>query len=162
QKQAREQEHPSTLEAWLDALLPPKKKASAHLAALFGLSGPCTGRVDVSVAEAAEALGMTRANLYLALQRAKEHWRAPAAWAELSAIQDDPAARELALERAKVRAAALLRVVGLLEREEEAGLRWERLPSGQPWLLAFEGALEVVTSLGAIADELAARDVLAA
>lgn len=195
QKQAREQEHPSTLEAWLDALLPPKKKASAHLAALFGLSGPCTGRVDVSVAEAAEALGMTRANLYLALQRAKEHWRAQAAWAELSraahavvdraggvlsvtraalglleripsaelsAIQDDPAARELALERAKVRAAALLRVVGLLEREEEAGLRWERLPSGQPWLLAFEGALEVVTSLGAIADELAARDVLAA
>jgi hypothetical protein len=69
---------------------------------------------------------------------------------------DGSSSRELATAEA----AALLRIVALVEREEENGLAWERL-GGTPWLFASASLVPAIEALGAVADELSARPILA-
>ncbi|HXK18942.1 MAG TPA: protein kinase, partial [Polyangiaceae bacterium] len=179
-------QRPTTLEGWVDALLPllPKKKArsAANLRVLFGLAEPFLARVDVPVVDVAKALGMTRANLYVQLGREREQWLQHGGLPELQhmvhALLAD-AGGALPVERAAealrelipsdgsspkqmtlASAAALLRIVAQVEREAESGVVWERLDD-RPWLLSSGALTPAVQRLGAAADELAARAVLA-
>ncbi|HEX9619008.1 MAG TPA: protein kinase [Polyangiaceae bacterium] len=61
-----------------------------------------------------------------------------------------------------VAAAALLRIVGLVEKDREDGLAWERLETGKPWLLGSPELAGPVLALGEAADELARRETVAA
>jgi serine/threonine protein kinase len=176
-------QRPTTLEGWIDALLPNKKTRSAkNLRVLFGLAEPFLARIDVPIVEVAKALDMTRANLYVQLGRERDTWlqhgglpelqhmvhalladaggalpveRAAEALRELIP-SDGSSSKELTLTLA----AALLRIVAQVERETEGGAVWERL-EGKPWLLAQSALTPAVQRLGAAADELAARAVLA-
>lgn len=176
-------QRPTTLEGWVDALLPTKKaRSSKNLRVLFGLAEPFAGQIDVPVVEVAKALGMTRANLYLQLGREREQWLQHGGLPELQhmvhalltdaggALPAERAAealRELiptdgtsSKEQALAVAAALLRIVAQVERETEGGVVWERL-DGKPWLFAQSALTAIVQKLGHAADELAARPVLA-
>lgn len=192
QKEENQRAHPQTLDGWLKALLPRNKTRNQHLAALFGLTGPYAGRTDVSASELAKALAMTAPNLYIALSKAKAEWESHPGIDELQknvreltlraggALEIDSGAHKLcdtyparpeldellpdvpAERRATVAAAALLRVVGAVEKDQEDGLRWERLPSGKPWLLLSAELTTTLEELGKAADELAQRQPLAA
>ncbi|HEX5099790.1 MAG TPA: protein kinase [Polyangiaceae bacterium] len=174
---------PTTVEGWIEALLPAKKaKRAQNLRVLFGLEAPFLGRVGVPVIEVARALEMTRANLYLQLGKEREVWAAHEALPELCQLAHsivDEAGGAVPVERAAglfteripsdgssprellvTMAAALLRIVAQVEREEEAGLAWERL-RGTPWLFAHASLLPTLEALGQLADELSARAVLA-
>lgn len=180
---SNERLRPTTLEGWVDALLPPKKTRSAkNLRALFGLAEPFAGQIDVPVAKVAAALEMTRANLYLQLGREREQWLGHGALPELQRLvhtlldeaggalparRAAEALRELlpsdgssSSELALAAAAALLRIVAQVERNSEGGVAWERL-EGKPWLLADGSLTPLLERLGQAADELAARAVLA-
>jgi serine/threonine protein kinase len=174
---------PTTLGAWLEALLPARKKRVQHARALFGLEGPLPGRLGTSARELAEALGITPAAVYIALGKAKDDWARhaalPALAAEVRAIVDQaggaipvarageelfarvPDAAELDPADARLRAVALVRIVAEVEKDEEAGLRLMRLDGDAPWLVRSEDIGHVVRALGKVADELAARDILA-
>lgn len=184
--------HPQSLDGWLKALLPQRKKRDQHLAALFGLSGPFAGRTDVNAAELAKALSMTAPNLYIALNKAKAEWQVHPGIDELQknvreltlraggALEIEAWAHKLAdtypakpelcellsavssERRITVAAAALLRIVGIVEKDVEDGLRWERLSSGKPWLLLNAELTPTLEGLGRAADELAQRQPLAA
>ncbi len=177
-------QRPTTLEGWVDALLPLKKAKSAHnLRALFGLAEPFLARIDVPIAEVAAALGMTRANLYIQLGKERDHWLQHGALPELrrlvhslvdeagGALPVDRAAEQLreripsdgssSKELALAQAATLLRIVAQVERDEDAGIVWERLDR-VPWLCASSALVATLQGLGNLADELAARPVLAA
>jgi len=174
---------PTTLEGWIDALLPLKKaKSGENLRVLFGLAEPFLGQVGVPVAEVARVLEMTRANLYLQLGREREQWSQHGALPELRrmahAIVEEAGgavpverAAEVLCERipgdgsstkelARAKAAALLRIVAQVEREDESGLAWERL-NQVPWLFMSAALAPTIEALGAVADELSSRPVLA-
>ena len=172
--------HPTTLGAWIDALLPAGKKRQQHPRALFGLEGPRAGRVDTSPRELAAALDLTTAAIYIALGKARDEWTKHPALPALvdlvhaaveqagGALPLDRAAAELLAQLppaddadAAVRAAALVRVVAEVEREDVAGLRFVRLDGGAPWILRSDDIEQALRRLGAAADELAARPVLA-
>ena len=176
-------QRPTTLEGWIDALLPTKKaRSSKNLRVLFGLGEPFVAQIDVPVVEVAKALGMSRANLYLQLGREREQWLQHGGLPELQHMVHAllaAAGGALPVERAAeslrelipsdgssskgltlASAAALLRIVAQVERETEGGVVWERL-EGKPWLLAQSTLTPAVQRLGAAADELAARGVLA-
>lgn len=181
---SNERRRPTTLEGWVDALLPDTKKSKStkNLRALFGLADPFLGRIDVPVAEVAKSLGMTPANLYVQLGKEREKWVAHGAFSELvrlaHGVVDDAGgalpvhkAAESLLERlpgdgtssrslAVACAAALLRIVAHVERDEPDGLQWERL-DGTAWLFGSATLSPSVQELGRVADELAARSVLA-
>ncbi len=180
---ANERERPSTLEGWLEALLPKRKKRTRYVEALYGLADPFTGRLDVPVAEVAEHFGKTRANVYLAVGDLRELWSTHGAVGELRQMARhgvEEAGGALPLGRAadavvarvphdrtapealrRARAAALLRIVAEVERAEPDGLRFVRLHDAEPWLAQSEAHLETVRALGKAADDLASRPVLA-
>ncbi|MBK9034615.1 MAG: hypothetical protein IPL61_25670 [Myxococcales bacterium] len=171
---------PTTLGAWCDALLPAGKKRSQHPRELFGLEGPLLGRVGASPRELAERLELTAAAIYIALGKARDEWRkhpaiaslvaavhaaveraggaAPLARTGVELLTDLPHAGE---PDAEVRATALVRVVAELEKDDPAGLRFVRLDGDAPWIVLRDDVEDVVRRLGAIADDLAGRDVLA-
>lgn len=176
-------QRPTTLEGWIDALLPAKKgKSAKNLRVLFGLAEPLLGKIDVPVAEVARVLQMTPANLYIQLGRERESWAAHGALSELQrmvhAVLDDaggaiPAGRaaEALCERIPsdgtspkdvtlAMAACLMRIAAQVEREAGGELAWERLGSTS-WLFASPALVDVVQKLGKAADELASRPVLA-
>lgn len=179
---AGERAHPTTLEGWIEALLPHRKKRFAYPRALYGLDDPFTGRAGVTAAEVAAAAKVTRANVYLALGAAREDWQkhpalpelramvrsiieptgalplARAADALLAVLPHDRAAPEPLL---RARAAALARIAADVERDEAAGLRFVRLHDEIAWLTAGEAHAQAIATLGAAADALAARPVLA-
>ncbi len=172
--QARNQ--PTTIEAWIDALLPADKKRHQHARALFGLENKTYG----SVRDLATALDVTTAAIYIAIGKSRT------AWAEHPAIGGLVAEVRGVLDRAggamplaaagtelltriahgddsaaTDRACALVRVVAELDKDEPDGIRFVRLEDGAPWLLRrqeLEGPLE---QLGKTADELASREILA-
>ena len=131
---ANERERPSTLEGWIDALLPAKKKALAHARELYGLAPPFAGRLGVTVREVADKGGITTAAVYLSLSRAREAWAKHGALPELRRqahlLLDQaggatplsqgaralmglmPYSRSLPEAEVVVAAAALLRIVG--------------------------------------------------
>jgi serine/threonine protein kinase len=184
-RRADERDRPSTIEGWLAALLPGRAKGERCVRALYGLDldGPFAGRIDATPRQVAETLGVTRAYVYLTLDRCRERWAKHRALGELTdlgaqilataggAMPLGRAADELAgripHDRAveppviRARAAALLRIVAEVEREDQAGLRYVRLRDDAPWLLASEAHADVVRALGDAADELAQRPVLA-
>jgi hypothetical protein len=170
---------PTTLGAWCDALLPAKKRYQ-HARELFGLDGPRVGVVGTSPRELADLLQLTPAAIYLALGKARDEWAKHPAIATLAATVHAvveraggavPLARagiELLSELphagepdAEVRAAALVRLVADLEKDDPAGLRFVRLDGDAPWIVLRDDLEDVVRRLGTTADELAGRDVLA-
>ena len=180
---ANERAHPSTLEGWLKALVSRPKKRATYIRALFGLDEPFAGRTDVGVAEVATHHGVSRPNVYIALAGCREAWQKHAAMAELVELVRaiaEQAGGGLPLSRAGeellarmphdrtagdalnvARAAALVRVVCEVEREAPAGLRLLRLRDDAPWMVASEAHGAAIAGLGAAADELAARSVVA-
>jgi hypothetical protein len=184
-RRADERDRPSTIEGWLAALLPGRAKGERCLRTLFGLDpdGPYAGRIDVTPREAAEVLGVTRAYVYVTLDRCRERWARHRAMGELTdlaaqilakaggamplARAADELASRIPHDRAaepavtRTRAAALLRIVAEVEREDQAGMRYVRLRDQVPWLMASDAHAEVVGPLGDAADELARRPVLA-
>lgn len=170
---------PTTLGAWCDALLPTKKRHQ-HARELFGLDGPRAGQIGTSPRELAELLGLTPAAIYLALGKARDEWAKHPAIATLialihavveragGAIPLARAGQELLAELphagepdAPVRAAALVRLVAELDKDDPAGVRFVRLDGDAPWLVQRDDLEDVVRRLGAAADELAGREVLA-
>lgn len=190
QAEGEQRAHPTSVDAWLRALLPKQKKRAENLKAIFGLSGPLAGRTDVLVAHAAKALGLTAPALYIALGKSKSEWikhpefgelskavhsvvdraggAVPVERAALGLLEHYPASPQLSEicadveeERQSIVAAgAVLRIVGIVEKDDEAGVRWERLDE-TPWLLSSADLIEPVLTLGSAADELAAREIVA-
>jgi len=186
QREARamgDREHPPTLEAWVEALLPSAKKRTAHLRSLYGLTAPFLGRVGLTVREIAEHHHLTTAAIYVALGRARETWAKHGALGDLrellhSVLED--AGGAMPLERAAealrsrlphdksapepallAASAALFRIVAEVERDQPAGLRIARLGAPGLWTLLREDDVKVLARLGEVADELAGRAVLA-
>ncbi len=171
---------PTTLATWIDALLPAGKKRFQHARELFGLEGPHAGRVGVSPRELAESLQLTTAAVYIALGKARDDWSKHAALpvlvAQVHALVEQ-AGGALPLARAgtellaaiphagepdaDVRAAALVRLIAEIEKEDPGGLRFVRLDGEVPWILRSDDIEQAVRRLGATADELAGREVLA-
>ena len=181
---ANESDRPTTLEGLIDALLPQKKKGMKHPRELFGVDAPFRGRLDVTVRELAKTASLTTAAVYLALGKARLEWSAHAAFPDLrqqvhalvdgagGAIPLVQAARGLlallpfdrtihvdGAEPAEpvAMAAALVRIVAEVEKDDDGGLRAVRLHERELWLCASDGCVRGVRALGHAADELAVR-----
>lgn len=175
-------EHPSTSQAWIDALLrAPERRDSTyvHVRRWLGLDDPFVGRRDPTVREVAEAGKVTTAAVYLAFVRAREHAQAHPSLADLLQLADevlaelhaapiDRAAEALAdrLGDASADPAALTRSAALLRWSAELSesLVVERLHDDVQalWASNDRATLELLRRLGDAADSLADRDVLAA
>ena len=178
---ANERARPSTIEGWIDALLP-KRAHMKHPRLLFGLEGPRVDVLGLTVRELAGLEELTSAAIYIALNRAR------AAWAKHPAIEElrqdvhtllDAASGAAPLRDAArfllariphdrlapattldARAAALVRVIAELDKEEDDGIRYLRI-ADQPWICASDAHAAAARELGRAADALAARDVVA-
>ncbi|WP_163782744.1 BREX system serine/threonine kinase PglW [Myxococcus vastator] len=177
-KEGASAEAPSTVEAWLEALLPKKPKSREvfpkHVRMLFGLEAPEQRVPDVRTL--AVRLGITPQGVYLSLSKARERWAAHPALAELhervgAALEQlggaAPVARVAevlptflphdagASEGSTRRAQALVRLVA----ESGRGLVPGRLHE-EPWIGMSPGHLDAARALGNKADALAAREPL--
>ena len=179
--QANERGLPQSIEALLEELLPKKKKRARYVEALFGLAEPFAGRLDVIGAEVARHFGTSPANVYNAVSALREAWEAHGALGELedrASVVLDAAGGALPLSRAadalraklphdeaspvaQARAAALLRVVAEVQKQDVDGVRAVRLGRGAPWFLAHGDHAQHLRRLGKAADALADREVLA-
>ncbi len=183
-RKADERDHPTTLEGWIDALLPAKKKAFHHARLLYGLEEPFLGQLDVSAKKVATHLAITTAAVYVALGRYRAMWKQHPAIVELrarcrealeisgGALRLERLAGELlatptlAHDRGahpdilRARAGALVRIVCEVERDDEAGLSVARVHD-VPWVFTSSEDVDRVRCLGDAADALAAKVVLA-
>lgn len=168
---------PSTVEAWLEALLPRPKAREVfprHVRMLFGLEAPEQPVPDVRALAA--QLGITPQGVYLSLGKARERWTAHPAQAELHARVGAalellggvaPVARVAEVlptflphdagtnEGAARRAQALVRLVA----ESGRGLVPGRLHDA-PWIGMSPGHLDAARALGSKAEVLAVREPL--
>lgn len=174
-------EHPSSAQAWIDALLrAPDRKDSTfvHVRRWLCLDD-FAGRPDASVREVAIAGKVTTAAVYLAMNRAREHAHGHPALADFielveASLDDLPG---IPLERAAEALAARLgepaddparitRGAALLRWSAELteSLAVERLRDELPalWVTRDRTSFELLRRLGDAADTLAERDVLAA
>ncbi|MCE9575765.1 MAG: protein kinase [Deltaproteobacteria bacterium] len=180
---ASERDQPTTLEAWVDVLFAGKSKQSQHVRALMGLDGPFAGRLDVTPRMVADHLGYTLPPIYVALTKARQAWAAhPALPALIDRIRGhvrdqggaaplDAAAEWLLAELPhdasidatvrQVQAAAVLRAIAEVDKEDDDGIRFARLANDRPWLLTSADLTGELRDLGRLADRLADRDVLA-
>lgn len=189
---AEERDHPVTLEGWCTALLPAKKRGKRPamppvVRVLLGFDVPGEGKsrlgVGASANDAAEAYGVTTANVYLGLGRAREAWSAHPAIGELvamaralvetsgGAIPLVEAAEQLPLRLAydrnrataevRVDAAALLRVAAEVDRDAEASQIVQVRIGGELWLTASSAHVGALRGLASVADDLALRTPLA-
>ncbi len=176
-EKADERDRPTTLEGWVAALFPGKKKREQHVRALFGLNGPLAGRIDLAPREVADALGITAPNIYIAIGRAKEGWAkhpalgllrervagfladrggaAPLADVADWLVADTPHDPGATTEALRVPAAALLRALSEVDKDDGAGLRYVRLADDRPWLLSSAELASDLRELGKVADRLA-------
>jgi serine/threonine protein kinase len=190
---AEERDHPVTLEGWCAALLAAKKRPKrpampAAVRILFGLDPPADGKqrlsVGASASDAAEAYGVTAANVYICLGRAREAWQShPAIWelvAMARALVDAgggalplkeaaeqlplrvPYDRNRAAADVHADAAALLRVAADVDREAEAPQLVQARIGGELWLATTSAHVGTLRQLASVADELALRTPLAA
>lgn len=168
---AEARDQPSSLDTWIEALLPSNKKYK-HVRSLFGLDGK-----DYSgVRELATATNLTTAAIYIAVGKAKTDWLEHVAIHELVAEVHgaldraggvgslDTIAQELLVRIAHTsdglrHARALVRVVVECDKDDPLGIRLVRI-AGNPWLVRRADLEPIVARLGEIADELAARDIL--
>ncbi len=175
--------HPSTLEGWLDALVPAGEQRHRFARLLYGLDAPFEGRHDTTVREVAQHCEKTTAAIYIALGKARDEWAKHPALDELrrrcrecvdacgGAVPVTRAAdvlrTALAHERgadeatSRARAAALFRIVCEVDKESEHAMRCIRLHDRDPWLFASDEHARVTRLLGAAADDLAGRTVIA-
>jgi hypothetical protein len=185
-RRAEERARPASLEGWLDALLPAKRKALRLVRILFGLAAPSADRgplpASASATEVHEAEGSTTQAVYLALSKARKDWAAHPAIEELVGLvravieqgggamplEDVAAAILLALphdrvrESAPVEAAALVRLVAELERERDpARVVVSRLGGRGMWAGLATSLVVAARALGEAADVLALRTPLA-
>lgn len=180
QRPAVEATHPTSVAGWVEALLPKQKTKRRNLEVLFGLAEPMLGEFEIPIAEAAEALGMTRGGLSVAVTTTVPDWANHPAISELQLLLHsfiDPATpamrvRELAqaiLGRFNepdasslklAQAATLARIVTAVEREQPDGLHWVRV-NDCPWVVISAECAPVLRELGHTADELAKREILA-
>ena len=181
-RSADERSRPTTLDGWIAALFPARRKTSQHVRALYGIDGPLAGRADFGPRELAAALGMTPPAIYIALAKAKEAWAAhPALPGLLMRLRDLVAtaggaapvvrvAAELLAElphdlhpdrpAPELLASALIRAAAEVDKDDPAGLRPVRIHDAL-WLVVSEDIADAARRLGRLADELAARAVLA-
>ncbi|MBA3458494.1 MAG: protein kinase, partial [Deltaproteobacteria bacterium] len=169
--QARTQ--PTTIRAWIHALLSGKKHQ--HARALFGVED----KTYRSVRELATALDVTPAGIYIALGKSRTDWAEHPAIERLTeevrgvldraggAVSLTAAGTELLTRIAHAdepdalrHACALVRVIAELEKPDPDGLRFVRLGGDEPWILRREDLEAPLEKLGATADELAAREPL--
>lgn len=187
-RRAEERDRPTTLEGWAEALLPAKKKGLRLVRVLFGLLAPADRApvldIGASASDVHRAEGSTTAAVYLALGRAKKEWSEHPAMAELvtlvrsiaeaadgaTPMMDAAAALANALPHDRTRpsdevlrdAAALVRVVGELEREAEVPrVVLGRVGQAGLWLCTSTSCVAALRELGQIADALALRVPLA-
>lgn len=186
---ANERARPSTLEGWIDALVSKPKKTAAYIRALYGLDEPFLGRIDVAPIEVAKHHGVTRANVYLALQTLREKWLKHPSMGELreavftvlelaggglplprvgeELLARFPHHRSVPPAVLVARGVALLRVVLEVERQEDGAdsgapaLEIARMADDVPWLVASKPHGEAIAALGRAADDLAARAIVA-
>lgn len=180
---AGERDQPTTLEGWIDALFPTKRKRDQHVRAVFALEGPLAGRSDASPAQVAKKLGVSAAYVYQSIGKAADEWAAHAALRDLAervrrevsaqggamplAAGADWLAAELphdasaGAELVRVRAAAVLRAIVEVDKDAPAGLRYVRLAGDRPWLVTSTELVPELRALGERAEQLAAREVLA-
>lgn len=176
---ANERTRPSTIEGWIDAVLPKKKKGAKHARELYGLEEPFLGRLSLTVRELADKLGLSTAALYLALSKLRDdlekHGAVPELRQQVHAVVDhaggaislSQAARALMAliafdrsadaEQVVMQAAALCRLVADIEKDDDGGLRAARLHDSELWLCTSDAHLRGVKALGNAADALAAR-----
>jgi serine/threonine protein kinase len=182
-RRAGERHRPTTLEGWLDALFPAKRKREQQVRAVFGLEGPFAGKLDASPAQVAKALGVAAPYVYQSMGKAGAEWAKHEAVPSLaervrrevaaqggaiplaacadwlaSELPHDPA---LAPDRVRVCAAAVLRAIAEVDKDLTTGLRFVRLADDRSWLVSTMELTSDLRALGARADALAARDVLA-
>ena len=180
QQRAAVTEHPATIADWVESLLPKQKTKRHNLEVLFGLADPLLGNFEAPMATAAEALGLTRGGLSVAVTTTVPDWVQHPAISELQLLlhslvnKANPAmrVREFALallgrfnesEPSPLKlaqAAALARIVTSVEREQPEGLHWVRV-NDCPWIVASADCAPLLRELGRTADELAQREVLA-
>ncbi len=175
---------PATLEAWVDALLPARSRRYQHPRALFGLDESLPSAASLTVRAFADARGLTPAAVYLALGKARGDWADHPALGALrheahtvlaesgGALPLDKAAQALAARIPAARttpaatataiAAALLRVIAEVDRDDPAGLRALRLEHGPLWLAASDDHARTLKALGGAADAFAARAIVPA
>jgi serine/threonine protein kinase len=188
-EQAAETKLPTSLESWIALLFGGRSKARGYVRALYGLEGPCAGRLDVTGAELAKLYAINPVNIYVAVAKQR------ATWAKLEALPQlldqcaallEPSAGVLPLGDAAqqllavlphaaatpdelhvAQAAALWRAVAEATGESatlEPRLLVERIDrsdQGSLWVARDATRLDEVRRLGRAADALAARDVLA-
>ncbi len=179
---AGERSHPSTLEGWIDALLGGKKKRADYVRALYGLSAPFLGRLDVSVADVATHFNVTRANVYIALGEVRSIWEKHAAIAELRALvrsvvdeghgamplekaasallAQTPHDRAAPEQESLARAAALVRIIAEVDKDAPGGLEFVRI-NDRPWIVATDAHAAGLKKLSDACEALGRREVLA-
>jgi hypothetical protein len=172
---------PATIEAWIEALLPPARRKNdrraQHVRLAYGLEA-LEGARRGDVAAIAHALSITRQAIYISLGKAREQWsqhpflatlreRVTAALTTLGDVASvhrtaealptflPHAAGQADDPEAPIRAAALVRVIG----DVSEGLVLERIRDEQ-WLAAGPAHIAALRKLGAAGDELAGRDPL--
>ena len=180
QTRVAETEHPATIEGWVESLLPKQKTKRRNLEVLFGLAEPLLGNFEAPMATAAEALGLTRGGLSVAVTTTVPDWVQHPAISELQLLlhsfvdKTNPAmrVRELALALLGrfnesdasplklAQAAALARIITAVEREQPEGLHWVRV-NDCPWVVISSDCAPVLRELGHVADDLAKREILA-
>jgi len=182
QQTALERRHPTHLEGWIDALLPAGDRWIREPRVLFGLEEPLKGVLGANGKQVAEALGVKLRAVSLKIVRARNRWRKHADMPGLGIVirslveaaggvlpledaagrllAELPHHRELEPELLTVRAAALVRVVCEVERDDADGLRLLMIDS-KSWVCRSDAHAHVIERLGRIADELAQRAVLA-
>lgn len=183
-RRAGEREQPSTLEGWAEALFGGKNtKPAKYVRCLLGLEQPFAGRIDVAPKEVAREFSINPVNIYVALGKRADKWRAHASIDDLAQLCRNlleqrggalplGAAGTLLLERipydrsddpalSAARAAALMRVVAEVEKDDPDGLEYGRLPGGAPWIALSTAHLAAARHLGEVADKLARRAVIA-
>jgi serine/threonine protein kinase len=182
QEERKRAEEPRTIEAWLDAAMPPKSRSKRSYVRLvwqwMGLDPAVAVDPGDSVA-LATALDCTRQNVSAALIRARGEWREAAAFAPLTELvgrQLDALGELARLDRLAETVGALLPHDAGAERDPLAARRVEALVtvaverddalaiervSGRRWVARDQRTFATLKALGAKADEFAARLPLA-
>ncbi len=179
---ADQRTRPSTLEGWIEALFGGRSKGVGYMLALFGLASPFEGRLDVRTQEVATQQGCSVQNVYMALGKCRSAWDEHAAFGELlqlvHSVTDElgggaplgDAARAVqhrvpfdaaaAAPLTTARAAALIRVVAEVEKDEVDGLRIMRFGDAALWIVTSQQHGAVIRGLASEADALASLKIL--
>ena len=172
-----------TLASLVDAFVVGKSRGVDYVRALWGLSAAPSHRLDATPSEVAAALGVSTAALHAALKQLRDTWethprrdaleaRVEKAAAAVQRIASLSQVAEALLREfpeadshhplSYARAAALVRIVVELQREDEAGIRLVRALGEQTyWITDAAHTLDALRALGHRADVLAQRIPLA-